>query len=159
MKIFILFSYFVTLILAFLIFLSLLVILRSKKKSAGRIQANWSIIFNFSSLLSWFIVSFIFAYFLWCVYQIATEPGGADGHHRLMFLLILLSFTPLGNIYLGSEGIILHMRFIPWKYVKEKEIIIKGKKRYLEIRGPLIPSLSKIKIKRILLPNKINAIN
>lgn len=159
MKSFILISYFVTLILASFIFSLFSINLRLKKKSAGKIQAQWSTIFNLSTPLSWFLKIFISSYFLWCVYQIVVDPKASDGHHRLMFLIILLSFTPLGNVYIGSVGIILHIRFISWKNVDEKEIILKRKRRYLQIIGLLSPSSSKTKIKRIPLPKKIININ
>lgn len=154
MKPFILFSYYLTFILAFLTLILFLTILRIKKKSAGKILAQWSSIYNLSTPLSWIAISFIFLYFLWCLYQIIQDPRASDGHHRLMFLIIFLSTSPLGNIYLGSEGIILGMRFIPWKKIKEKKIILKGRRRYLEIKKPSASS-SKLKIYKIHLPRKV----
>jgi len=158
MKAFILFSYALILIVSFLIFLSLQIIIRSKKKHAGKIQAQWSAFLNLSNPLSLLVLIFILAYFLWCIYQIALDPGASDGHNRLMILVFFLGFTPAGNVYIGSEGIIIHLTFIPWKNVEEKKITHRRNRRYLEIRGPFHSS-SKIETKRIPFPKGIRLDN
>ncbi len=154
MKPFILFSYLVTLSLAFLLFLFFQLLLKLKKKSLGNIRARWSTAFNLSTLLSWLIMVFLILYFLWCAHQIAQDPRTSDGHYRLMYLILLLSISPLANVFIGSEGIIIHLRLIPWRNVQEKKIIHKKKRRYLEIRE-VMPSSSKLITRKIPLPQRI----
>ena len=147
--------YLVILILALFIFLFHLRSLIQKKKRAGKIQAKWSSFYSFSFPLSRLVLIVLFAYFLWCVYQIISDPKSSDGYHRLLILIIHLSFTPRWNVYIGSEGILHHLKFIRWEDVREKRILVRGNKRYLEIRESLSPSFSETKIRRIPMPKNI----
>jgi len=147
--------YSVVLGLVFFIFLFQLLSLRRKKKILGKIQAKWSSFYNFSSLWNRVGLSLLFLYLVWCFYQIASTPKSSSGYQRLLFLIILLSLTPRWNVYLGSEGILLNMRFIPCKNILEKKIVARGKRKYLEIKGTLSPGLSTVEIKRIFLPEHV----
>lgn len=144
--------YLVILFLALTVFLFNLWSLRIKKKSVGKIQASWSSFFNLYFPLNWFVLPVLFAYFLWCVYQIASDPKSSNGYYRLMFLIIFLFFTPRWNIYIGSDGMLFRMRFIPWERVKEKQITVRGKRKYLEIKEIIASDSSAVKTRRIPLP-------
>jgi len=73
-----------------------------------------------------------------------------------MILIFVLSFTSRWSVYVGSEGILLHMKFIPWSNISEKKIIFRGKNRYLEISGTFRSGLSKTETKRIPIPKNIS---
>lgn len=130
-----------------------MIILRIKKKSLGKVWAKWSTAF-ISSPLRWMIWVFLLIYFIWCVYQMAAEFQAIKGHHRLMFLIILISFLPIGNVYVGSRGMIVQMRFIPWKNLNIRASATTAKRRYLEI-GWTSSFSSKIKRKLIPVPKRI----
>jgi len=70
-------------------------------------------------------------------------------------MIILLGFTPRWNVYVGSEGILLKMKFIPWKNISEKKIVARNNRKYLEIRGALSPALSRMEMKRVFLPRNV----
>jgi len=156
MSSFLIISYIVLLIISLSIFLYYLLSLRVKKKSVGDIQAQWSSFFNFSFWINRFVLTAFTAYFLWCIYQIVHSPQSSNGYHRLMILIFVLSFTPRWNVYVGSEGILLHMKFIPWSSISEKKNIFRGKNRYLEISGTFRLGLSKPETKRIPIPKNIS---
>jgi hypothetical protein len=156
MSSFLIIFYIVLLIIALSIFLYYWLSLRVKKKSVGRIQAQWSSFFNLSFWINRFVLTVFTAYFLWCVYQIVRAPQSSNGYHRLMMLIFALCFTPRWNVYVGSEGILLHRRFIPWIDIGKKKIIVRGKNRYLEISGAFRSDLSKEETKRIPIPKNIS---
>ena len=156
MSSFLIIFYFVLLIIALSIFLYYLLSLRVKKKSVGDIQARWSSFFNLSFWINRFVLAAFTAYFLWCVYQIVRAPQSSNGYHRLMILIFVLSFTPRWNVYMGSLGILIHMKFIPWSNISKKKIIFRGKNKYLEISGNFRSGLSKTEKKRIPIPKNIS---
>lgn len=155
MSLFLIIFYIVLLIIALSIFLYYLLSLRVKKKSVGDIQAQWSSFFNLSFWINRLVLAVFTAYFLWCVYQIVRAPQSSNGYHRLMILIFVLSFTPRWNVYVGSEGILLHMKFIPWGNISKKKIIVRGKNKHLEISGIFRSGLSKTETKRIPIPQNI----
>ena len=140
--------------LAFAFFLFNLWSLKIKKKSLGKIQAGWSSIYNFNFLFNWIVLPVLFAYFLWCMYQIFSEPESNNGYFRLLILIVFLVFTPRWNGYIGSDGILFHMKFIPWDRVKDKQVTGKGKRKYLEINEVLAPDSSEFIKRRIPLSKK-----
>ncbi|UCC40243.1 MAG: hypothetical protein JSV96_01960 [Candidatus Aminicenantes bacterium] len=156
MSTFLILFYIVLLIVAFSIFLYYLLSLRVKKKSLGDIKAQWSLFFNISFWINRFVLAAFTAYFLWCVYQIASDLRSSNGYHRLMILVFILSFTPRWNVYIGSKGILLRMNFIPWKNVGEKAIIARGKNRYLEISGSFRSPFLETETKRIRIPQNVS---
>jgi len=149
MSAFIIAAYLVLFFLAFAFFLFNLWSLKIKKKSLGKIQASWSSFYNFNFPFNWFVLPVLFAYFLWCMYQIFSEPESNSGYFRLLILIIFLAFTPRWNGYIGSDGILFHMKFIPWERVKNKQITGKGKRKYLEINEVLTPDSSEFIKRRI----------
>ena len=156
MSSFLIIFYIVLLLIALSIYLYYLLRLKVIKKSVGDIQAQWSQFFNLSFWINRFVLAAFTAYFLWCVYQIVRAPQSSDGYHRLMILIFVLSFTPRWNVYVGSEGILLHMKFIPWRNVSKKKIIVREKSRHLEISGAFRSGLSKTETKRIPIPKNIS---
>lgn len=156
MSFFLIIFYIVLLIIALCVFLYYLLSLKVKKESVGDIQARWSLFFNLSFWINRLVLTAFTAYFLWCVYQIVSDPQSSNGYHRLIFLVFVLGFTPRWNVYIGSEGILLHMKFIPWSNISEKRIFVRGKNRYLEISGIFRSGLSKAETKRIPIPRNIS---
>lgn len=146
--------YLVVLCLALLILVFNLISLRKKKKFIGKIKARWSQFFSLSFPLNRLILAALFAYFLWCVYQIASDPASSNGYHRLMFLIVLLVFTPRWSVYVGSEGIMVRMMVIPWEEVKEKKVVTKGRRTYLVIKIAASSRPSDLETKRIPLPKQ-----
>lgn len=146
--------YLVVLCLALLILVFNLISLRKKKKFIGKIKARWSQFFSLSFPLNRLILAALFAYFLWCVYQIASDPASSNGYHRLMFLIVLLVFTPRWSVYVGSEGIMVRMMVIPWEEVKEKKVVTKGRRTYLVIKIAASSRPPDLEVKRIFLPKQ-----
>lgn len=99
---------------------------------AGMLLVKWSSLFNLSFPMSWVRWAAVFLYLGWCVYQISVSPGSNSGHMSLMLLVLLFSFSPRGNIYVGSEGIVFRMKFIPWTAVRERKMVMRGRRNYLE---------------------------
>ena len=156
MSSFLIIFYIVLLIIALSIYLFYLLKLKEKKKSVGDIQARWSSFFNLSFWINRLVLTAFTAYFLWCVYQIVRAPQSSSGYHRSIILIFVLSFTLRWNVYVGSQGILLHMRFIPWININKKKIIVRGKNRYLEISGTFRSGLSKTETERIPIPKNIS---
>jgi len=148
--------YAVLLIISFSIFLFNLMSLSAKKKSVGEIKAQRSLFFNLTFWINRFVLTAFSAYFLWCVYQIVSAPESSNGYHRLMILVFVLSFTPRWNVYIGSDGILFRMKFIPWENVVEKKIVYRGKNRCLEIKGTLSSRPAKLETMRIPIPKRIS---
>ena len=130
-------SYTATLIISLLIFFWHRKNLNKKKKSIGPVQAKWSTLFNLSFPRNWLRCSLISAYLLWNVYWLVKEPASNGPHFSFMLLAILLSFAPRWNVYFGSQGMILNMKVILWKNIKEKEIISRGRRKYLLMKSPI----------------------
>lgn len=155
MKPLILVSYMASIALAIFIYFSHLRSLRQKKKTIGIIQAKWSSKLNLSFPMSCVRWGAIFLYLFWCVYQVVRQPEANAGHFSFMLLVILLSFAPRWNVFLGSGGIIFNMKVIRWERLSEKKVVSEGRNKYLYMKESFVSAEPEIKTKKIRLPKHV----
>lgn len=155
MKLLILISYILSVVFGILIYSYHFYKIKIKKRSIGTIYYRWSSKFNLSFTINLLRLAILFAYLIWIIYQIITEPYRNHSHIGIMLLIIILSFYPRWNIIIGAKGIILGMKVIPWKNIRSWEILDKRKIKYLEFEWALDSMPTEIKTKRIKVPLKV----
>ncbi len=129
--------------------------LREKKRLIGVIYCRWSPRFNIEFPWNWVVWVIILSYLGWTFYLIILKgPENPFDLGPLTIIFLGLSFYPTWHVFVGSEGIIIEMKIVLWKMVKEWNFIEKGRTKYLEIKWAYEGAPEKIRSTRIPVPSK-----
>ncbi len=101
---------------------------------AGRKFLQWSSKFNLGirfNIINWLIV---LLYVAATIFFFITRPKANSNVLLVVILMFFLAHSPRWNILIGSDGVLLGLKFFPWKDVIEKKMIERKEGVEMELR-------------------------